>query len=47
MAAERYAAPLVAEAMLAVYRAALGDPGSGAKAEVTTAWRRMTESRSR
>ncbi len=45
MAEKRYAAPLVAEATLAVYRAALGDPGSGAKAEVTTAWRRMTESR--
>ena len=47
MATERYAAPLVAEATLAVYRAALGDLTSGAKAEVTTAWKRMTESRSR
>lgn len=47
MAAERYAAPLVAEATLAVYRAALGDLTAGAKAEVTTAWRRMTESRIR
>ena len=47
LARERYDAHLVAKATLAVYRAVLGDPGSGAKAEITTAWRRMTDSRAR
>ena len=47
LAQERYGAGLVAETLLVVYRAALGDSGSGAKAEITTAWRRMTGSRSR
>jgi glycosyltransferase involved in cell wall biosynthesis len=47
LARERYDAHLVAQATLTVYRAMLGDPGPGAKAEVTTTWRRMTDSRAR
>ncbi len=47
LARERYSAELVGEALVAVYRSALGDAGVGGKAEITSAWRRMTESRSR
>lgn len=46
-AREHYAADLVAETLVAVYRSALGDSGVGGKAEITSAWRRMTENRSR
>ena len=45
VARTRYAAEPVAEATLAVYRAVLGGPGSGAKVEITSAWRRVTETR--
>ena len=47
LARELYDAHLVAQATLTVYRAMLGDSGTGAKAEVTTTWRRMTDSRVR
>lgn len=44
---ERYRADIVADTLAAVYRSALGDPGAGDKAEITTAWRRLTEKRLR
>ena len=44
---ERYRSDVVADTLAAVYRSALGDPGAGDKAEITTAWRRMTEKRLR
>ena len=47
LARTRYDARLVGEAMVEIYRAALGTPGSEMKAEVTSAWRRVTDSRVR
>ena len=44
---ERYRSDVVADTLAAVYRSALGDAGAGDKAEITTAWRRMRESRMR
>ena len=44
---EHYRADVVADTLAAVYRSALGDSGAGDKAEITTAWRRMRESRMR
>ncbi len=39
-----FAAPLIAEATLEVYRAVLGSPGASATAEITSAWRRVSRS---
>jgi hypothetical protein len=45
LARSRYAAEPVAEATLAVYRAVLGGPDSSSKVEISSAWRRVTDTR--
>ena len=44
---ESYTAPIIAAAMLTVYRSCLGQNDSGHKAEVSRTWRRMIDSRLR